>query len=78
MEKKNIQVGVLKAIPSGEKPTGKQAKTSKTPPAESEVGGRHAQRELVECPNGHVFYVVDDSDVWEICECPYDGILFRV
>jgi hypothetical protein len=78
MEKKTIQVGVLKTIPAGQTPSGPQAKSYKTAPEESEVGGRYAQRELVECPNGHVFTVIADSAVWETAECPYCGLLFRV
>ncbi len=78
MEKKTIQVGVLKAIPAGQTPKGPAAKSSKTPPTEGEVGGRYAQRELVECPNGDYFYVIADSDVWEYTTCPYCGVVCRV
>ena len=79
MEKKTIQVGVLKTVPAGETPSGPKAKGYKAPPAEAEVGGRYAQVEHVECPYcGGIFRAIGDTDYWVTVECPYCGGLCKV
>jgi hypothetical protein len=76
MEKKTIQVVVLSKAPA-DAPSDHRAKTSMSKPVEAEVGGRFPVHEIVECPNGHVFYAWVDTDYWTTCQCPIDGSIWQ-